>query len=84
MKIGDKVHYVPSHADEKVDFGEMENGIIKSFAPSGNPFVVYNCGGEWNRIEDYTAANTPYDTLKLGWIQGARNHNLSIGLNKNF
>lgn len=51
----------------------MENGVIKSFALNGNPFVVYNCNGEWHNLDNYTAANTPPDQLKSGWVAGARN-----------
>jgi len=74
MKVGDKVHYIPfDNCHESL----FENGIIKSFAPNGNPFVVYNCNGEWDKIEDYTAANTPPNMLKLGWNSNARNANFT-------
>ena len=66
FKVGSKVHYQPQHykADDR-----WENGIIKSFPTHTNQsaFVVYNCGGEWKRYKDYTAALTNKDDLKLGW-----------------
>ena len=31
-------------------------------------FVVYNCAGEWDRYEQYTAASTNFRDLKKGWI----------------
>lgn len=71
MKQGDKVHYIPY-----IDCmeSEMENGIIKRLAPNGQgAFVVYNCNGQWNNIDNYTAANTNFRDLKLGWVDNARN-----------
>lgn len=69
LNIGDKVCYCPEH-------GEKENGIIKGFATNGNPFVVYNCGGDWENYIDYTAANTPKEMIKKQWDKGARNSHL--------
>ena len=59
--IGRWVHYNPGH-------GDGENGKIKGWNESGI-FVVYNCGGEWDRFKDYTAAHTKPSQLtftKLG------------------
>ena len=71
MKAGDKVHYVPFKG---CDPSVFENGIIKKETPNGKGFfVVYNCNGEWNRIDEYTAANTPKEMLKPGWHSEARN-----------
>lgn len=64
LKEGDSVHYMPKHYKEK---GTFENGVVKSIAPNGGVFVVYNCGGEWHRYKDYTAANTRPEDLYLGW-----------------
>ena len=73
MKTGDKVHYIPFKA---CDPSQYENGIIKRETPTGNGFfVVYNCAGNWDRIEDYTAANTRKENLKPGWHPEARNSN---------
>jgi hypothetical protein len=60
LKKGDSIHYKPEH-------GEIQNGVVKSIAPNGGVFVVYNCGGEWHRFEEYTAANTRAEDLYLGW-----------------
>lgn len=62
LKKGDKVHYQPEHFGDKM----WENGIVKRAVKDG-AFVVYNCDGNWDRIDDYTAAKTSYDDLKLGW-----------------
>lgn len=65
FKRGDRVHYQPSHFAPT----EFENGVVKSLPPN-NPnhvFVVYNCGGNWHRYLDYTAALTHVDDLHLGW-----------------
>jgi hypothetical protein len=73
MKAGDKVYYVPFKG---CDPSQYENGIIKRETPLGYGFfVVYNCAGNWHRIEDYTAANTPKEMLKRGWHRKARNAN---------
>ena len=73
MKAGDKVHYIPFKG---CDPSQYENGIIKKETSNGNGFfVVYNCAGNWYRIEDYTAANTPKDMLRPGWYSEARNVN---------
>lgn len=65
LKIGDKVHYQPSHYDEH----QWENGMIKSI-PEHNTdsvFVVYNCGGNWKNYLHYTAANTNLRDFHNGW-----------------
>jgi hypothetical protein len=59
FKIGDKVTYSDGYKKEK--------GIIKSIRDHNNMFVVYHCGGEWNRYADYTAALTRTCDLKPGW-----------------
>ena len=59
FKRGDRVTYIPS-------VGKPERGIVKS-TRGQTVFVVYHCGGEWARYEDYTAANTPDDRLMPGW-----------------
>jgi len=62
MKKGDKVRYYPHN-------GAMpEKGIIKSICDDPNyAFVVYNCGGEWSRYEDFTACRTSIHDLKMSW-----------------
>jgi hypothetical protein len=66
MKIGDNVHYIPfDGCDENL----IDNGKIKSFSDSGNPFVVYHCNNEWDKWMDYTGQNTPLDRINEGWYQ---------------
>lgn len=62
IKIGDKVHYKPP-------YGRVENGIVKRVPEGqvGNVFVVYNCAGEWDNYQDYTAALTHVKDLYPGW-----------------
>lgn len=66
LKIGQKVHYQPSHY---CDNDVWENGIIKEIRENNNKavFVVYNCGGNWDNYADYTSALTQLDDLGLGW-----------------
>lgn len=68
LKVGDEVHYQPSHYSED----EWENGIIKVIKPEVKDavWVVYNCGGEWHRFKEYTSASTNLRDLKLGWKYG--------------
>lgn len=60
LYVGQYVFYVPSH-------GREENGIVKSITEHG-VFVVYNCGGDWENYQDYTAANTNPRDLRFGWV----------------
>ena len=60
MNPGDRVTYVsPS--------GRLEHGIVKSEAKDGSVFVVYNCGGEWDRYQDFTGQLTSTEDLVPGW-----------------
>lgn len=63
MKVGDRVNYKPEHYSDI----DAENGIIKSIPDTEHCFVVYNCAGNWYRIEDYTAAKTRNTDLREGW-----------------
>lgn len=66
LKIGDKVHYQPSHYGED----KWENGLVKIINTDirmDAVWVVYNCAGEWDRYQDYTSACTRLVDLKLGW-----------------
>ena len=67
LKRGDKVHYQPSHYAED----EWENGMVKEVPKWSidSVRVVYNCNGEWDRMDDYTSALTNIRDLKLGWKQ---------------
>ena len=65
FKAGQKVHYEPDHYRRENIF---ENGIIKRVDSTCEvAWVVYNCDGNWDRIEDYTAACTDFKDLKPGW-----------------
>lgn len=59
IKIGERVTYNPGYKTEK--------GIVKGFASDGDPFVVYNCGGDWENYQNYTGAKTPIKHLKKEW-----------------
>ena len=65
LKVGDSVHYQPSHYGED----KWENGVIKEIRKDilDAVWVVYNCGGEWHRYKEYTSAKTNLCDLKLGW-----------------
>lgn len=65
LKIGDKVHYQPSHYDDN----RWENGMVKEIPDHTNTSirVVYNCGGDWDNFQNYTSALTNLEHLKLGW-----------------
>jgi hypothetical protein len=65
LKIGDKVHYKPSHyGDEK-----WENGMVKEIPEHTNDSVrvVYNCCGDWDNFKNYTSALTHKRDLFIGW-----------------
>ena len=67
-KVGDSVCYQPEHL-RKV--GKFENGVVKFVSVSEKDacWVVYNCGGEWHKFMDYTAAKTKLTDLKEGWMR---------------
>ena len=80
MKAGDKVTYIPFRG---CSVEQMENGVIKRLTDDEQgAFVVYNCNGEWDKIEDYTAANTNFRNLLPDWTEGARNRKFTTDLNK--
>ena len=65
LKVGDSVHYQPEHYGED----RWENGIIKEIRDEVKDavWVVYHCGGKWQKYENYTSAKTNLRDLKLGW-----------------
>lgn len=65
LKVGDKVHYQPSHYEEN----QWENGMVKEIPSHTTDLVrvVYHCAGEWNKFMDYTSALTEIKDLKAGW-----------------
>lgn len=77
LKVGDKVHYQPSHHGSTHWENGWENGMIKEipdFATDPDAHVghkcirvVYNCAGDWDKFKDYTSALTHIRDLKLGW-----------------
>jgi hypothetical protein len=58
---GDKVTYVTPY--------KKERGIVKRVSDDKHTFVVYHCGGEWDKYDDYTAARTENKDLVKGWIE---------------
>ena len=66
IKKGTKVHYDPG-------YGAPENGKVKRVAEDGkHAFVVYNCAGNWEDYENYTAARTKISDLQQGWSDEAK------------
>lgn len=65
LKIGDKVHYVPTEGDES----KYENGMVKEIPDHTvtEVRVVYHCAGDWANFKDYTGALTRLSQLRLGW-----------------
>ncbi len=65
LRVGDKVHYQPSHFDES----HWENGIIKEIRQTNltGVWVVYRCAEEWERYQEYTGALTDLTDLNLNW-----------------
>ena len=65
LKVGDSVRYQPFHYRED----EWENGVVKEIPEHtlNSVRVVYNCGGEWHRYQDFTSAMTRLEDLKIGW-----------------
>lgn len=58
FKIGDKVTYTFSLTPE--------NGIVKSIK-GDRIFVVFECGGDWDNSQQYTAAGVSPNALQKGW-----------------
>jgi len=67
FKVGDKVTLV--------SYNRNEHGIIKSIPDYRYVFVVYNCGGDWDHYQDYTAARTELANLVPGWVGDAIDRN---------
>lgn len=64
LRVGDKVHYVPSHLSDE----HFENGIVKELGyVNGHVRVVYNCGGDWDNYQNYNSSLTRVDDLREGW-----------------
>lgn len=64
LAIGDKVTY------QGFPGAGYEHGIVKSLHTNPSKvFVVYKCGGDWERYMNYTAALTDVDSLEHGWLR---------------
>ena len=61
FKAGNKVRFDPEY-----NYKHYENGIVKKVTENG-VFVVYNCDNNWDKYQDYTAALTRPQDLKMGW-----------------
>jgi hypothetical protein len=59
FKKGDKVTYIYN--------GKSEKGRVKKVKNEDYTFVVFKCGGDWSRYNDYTAALTYNGYLKRDW-----------------
>ena len=66
LKVGDKVHYKPSH----FPLNGFENGIVKEIRSHilHKVWVVYNCAGNWEDYKEYTGCATSLNDLNIGWI----------------
>jgi len=68
--IGEEVEKYERHnlePGDKVNYEGRENGVVKKLG-SNKVFVVFNCGGDWENFEKYTAAMCKPRQLKRGWI----------------
>lgn len=65
LKVGDKVHYQPSHYPPD----RWENGMVKEIPDHSTDSVrvVYNCAGDWANFMSYTSALTNRRDLYTGW-----------------
>ena len=53
---------------EKILYDNKEKGIVKTNQTDTSfVFVVFNCGGDWENFENYTAQNTPTNKISKGW-----------------
>jgi len=65
LRVGQKVCYQPEHYEND----QWENGIVKEVPDHTTVAVrvVYNCGGDWEKYQDYTSALTNLHDLHDGW-----------------
>ncbi len=67
VKVGDKVHYQPTHYLKEDKF---ENGIVKEvpeFTISSVRVVYHVANGDWDNYKNYTSAMTDCRDLEKGW-----------------
>ena len=70
LKVGAEVHYIRNYDKQQ----PYENGIIKAFWKFEDVLivqVVYHCNDDWDNYRDYTAARSPIENLRLGWLDAA-------------
>ncbi len=73
MNPGTKVTYIGN------PYKGPEKGIVKSLSQDRKrAFVVFNCGNQWDRYQDYTAASCSLDDLVEGWEEHKNNQNEAI------
>jgi hypothetical protein len=63
MNEGDTVTYTPFNGADK---SKEQQGIVKTIDERGI-FVVFNCGGNWEHYQDYTAQKCNRSQLRLNW-----------------
>lgn len=65
FKKGDKVTYIPHHADGDMTHPSCQHGVVCRMSPSGNVFVKYDCllGEAKTGDEDWTAQATCPENL---------------------
>lgn len=67
LKVGDKVHYQPSHYLKEDKF---ENGVVKEIPEHSlsSVRVVYHVAqGDWENYKNYTSAMTDVLDLNKDW-----------------
>ena len=66
FRVGMQVTYRASHLPL---CAPGEKGIVKEIPEHTTDAVrvVYHCGGEWDRYQDFTSALTNIEDLWLGW-----------------
>lgn len=62
FKPGDRVNYANSN-------GRRENGVVKKCTNQLCTYVVFNCGGDWEHYESYTAEACQDWLLSPGWAE---------------
>ena len=71
LRIGQRVRYIPGHANGDSKHADCEDGIVRSFNSKGNSFVVYDNATRGRMLtltlaEPWTAACTdPSDLVAL-------------------
>ena len=53
---------------EGADKSLFQNGMVKSISDDEHLFIVFNCNGEWNNIQNYTAQRTNIKQIGKDWM----------------